>query len=67
MSDGRIIKNPHYPTVPPVRQCTAVRGQGTAGHPCTGPIYSLIGDAEALAFLNEPEKYPDIFKSRQKG
>jgi glucose-6-phosphate isomerase len=61
MSDGRIIKNPHYPDMPPVRKCTVVKGQGAAGHACTGPIYSLVGDADALAFLNEPEKYPGIF------
>ena len=30
MSDGRIIKNPHYPDVPPVPKCTAVKGQGPA-------------------------------------
>ncbi len=62
MSDGRIIKNLHYPDVPPARKCTAVKGQGTAGRACAGSIYSLIGDREALAFLNEPEKYPDLFK-----
>lgn len=62
MSDGQVIKNLHYPYMPPVRKCTVVKGQGTAGCACTGPIYSLIGDAEALAFLNEPEKYPGVFK-----
>jgi glucose-6-phosphate isomerase len=61
MSDGRIIKNPHYPAVPPVRKCTAVKGKGAAGQACAGSIYSLIGDAEALAFLNEPENYPGLF------
>ena len=61
MSDGRIVKNPHYPDVPPVRKCTTVKGQGVAGHACAGSIYSLIGNREALAFLNEPEKYPGMF------
>jgi glucose-6-phosphate isomerase len=61
MSDGRIIKNPHYPDMPPVRKVAAVKGQGTAGHACTGSIYDLIGDRDTLAFLNEPEKYPAVF------
>ncbi|HNX18161.1 MAG TPA: glucose-6-phosphate isomerase family protein [Methanoregula sp.] len=61
MTDGRIIKNPHYPYVPSVRKITCQKGQGSSGRACTGPIYSLIGDNEALAFLNEPEKYPDVF------
>jgi glucose-6-phosphate isomerase, archaeal len=61
MTDGRIIKNPHYPDMPPVRKCTVVRGQGVAGRSCAGSIYSLIGDRDTLAFLNEPEKYRDIF------
>jgi glucose-6-phosphate isomerase len=61
MSDGRIVKNPHYPDVPRVRKCTVIKGQGVAGRSCAGPIYSRIGDQDALAFLNEPEKFPDLF------
>jgi glucose-6-phosphate isomerase len=61
MSDGRIVKNPHYPEIPLVRKCTVVKGHGMGGRSCAGPIYSLIGDRDTLAFLNEPEKYPDIF------
>jgi glucose-6-phosphate isomerase len=61
MSDGRIIKNPHYPDMPPVRKCIVVKGQGVAGRPCAGSIYSLIGNRDTLAFLNKPEKYPNLF------
>jgi len=61
MSDGRITRNPHYPDVPPVRKCTVVRGEGVAGKPCMGSIYTMIGSRNTLAFLNEPEKYPDVF------
>ncbi|MEN6395489.1 MAG: glucose-6-phosphate isomerase family protein [Methanoregula sp.] len=61
MSDGRIVKNPHYAEVPPVRRFTVVKGQGVAGRACAGSLYSLVGNSEALAFLNEPENYPGIF------
>lgn len=61
MSDGRIIKNPHYPGVPGVRKITSQKGQVAHGSACTGSIYSLVGNREALAFLNEPEKYADFF------
>jgi len=67
MSDGRITGNRHYPALPPVRKYAVVRGRGAAGRPCPGPIYSLIGDREALAFLNEPEKYPSVFTGLSKG
>jgi len=58
MNDGRIVKNRHYPEAPRVRHMAAVPGRDTAGRPCTGPLYSLVGNRAALAFLNEPEKYP---------
>ena len=67
MRDGRIIKNRHYPAMPPVRRYTVVRGEGAAGRISTGPIYALIGNRGALAFLNEPEKYPDVFTGLLKG
>ncbi len=67
MSNGGIVKNRHYPKVPPVRRIVAIRGKDTAIRSCTGTIYSLINDREALAFLNEPEKYPDMFTGLLKG
>ena len=67
MSDGRIIRNRHYPAVPKVRHVAAVRGRDAIGRASTGTIYSLIGDRDALAFLNEPEHYPDVFTGLIKG
>jgi glucose-6-phosphate isomerase len=67
MSDGRIVKNRHYPSAPPVRHLTAVNGRDATGRARTGSLYSLIGNRAALAFLNEPEKYPDVFTGLTKG
>ncbi len=67
MNDGRIVRNRNYPNVPPLRRIIVVRGKDTAGRSYTGQIYSLIGDRKALAFLNEPEKYPDVFRGLLKG
>ena len=60
MSDGRVIKNPHYPAVPPLRRTGATCRVGTQRF-CHGPIYDLIGNEEALAFLNRPEDYRSVF------
>jgi len=60
MSDGRVIKNPHYPSVPPLRRTGATCRAGTQRF-CHGPIYDLIGNEEALAFLNRPEDYRSVF------
>ena len=67
LNDGRIVKNRHYPKVPSVRQITAVKGRDAAGRAFTGSLYSMVGDRKALAFLNEPEKYPDVFTGLIKG
>ena len=67
MDDNRIVKNRHYPAVPPVRHLTAVQGRDIPGRACTGSLYSLIGRRAALAFLNEPEKYPDVFTGLTRG
>ena len=56
MSDGRVTKNPHYPAVPALRRVTVSKDG-----PVKSPIYSLVGSRDALAFLNEPEKYPALF------
>jgi glucose-6-phosphate isomerase, archaeal len=60
MSDGNFRKNPHYPSLPPVRRMGARCGKGTHRF-CEGPLYSLIGHDTALAFLNHPERYRAIF------
>ncbi|MDD4484443.1 MAG: glucose-6-phosphate isomerase family protein, partial [Methanoregula sp.] len=61
MSDGRIIKNPHYPDVPVLRKIAIRKGPASASGSIKSPIYTLVGNSEALAFLNEPEKYPALF------
>jgi len=61
MSDGRIIKNPHYPDVPVLRKIAIRKGPAPASGSIKSPIYTLVGNSEALAFLNEPEKYPALF------
>jgi len=67
MNDGRIVKNRHYLDIPPIRHIGPVKGKGVDGRGYTGTIYSLIGNHKALAFLNEPEKYLEIFKGLLKG
>jgi glucose-6-phosphate isomerase, archaeal len=60
MSDGTTKKNPHYPAMPPVRWMDAVCGKGSP-RLCNAPLYSLIGNEDALRFLNHPEEYRAIF------
>jgi glucose-6-phosphate isomerase len=60
MSDGDLMKNPHYHSLPPVRRMSARSGRGKHRF-WTGPLYSLLGNEEALAFLNHPEDYRAIF------
>jgi len=55
LTAGELRKNPHYPEVPPVRSVRPRSGNGDHRVP-KGPLYSLIGNAEALAFLNAPEE-----------
>ena len=60
MSDGRLQKNPRYPDLPMVRYI----GATCTGeiHPfCKGPLYKLIGNKDALSFLNFPERYVPVF------
>jgi glucose-6-phosphate isomerase, archaeal len=66
MCSGPLIKNPHYPFVPPVRHITAGSGRGEH-RMVAGPLYSLIGNPDALAFLNNPENYRTIFAALLKG
>ena len=56
MCSGSLKKNPHYPLVPPVRHLTAGSGRGEL-RVIEGPLYSLVGNRDALAFLNNPEDY----------
>ena len=60
MSSGDLIKNPFYPKVPPVRRTGATCGKGIYRF-CSGPLYSLIGNEDALDFLNHPERYCAVF------
>lgn len=60
MSSGDLVKNPHYPHVPPVRRIGATCGKGIYRF-CSGPLYGLVGNGDALAFLNHPEKFSAVF------
>ncbi|WML67388.1 MAG: Glucose-6-phosphate isomerase [Methanoregula sp. SKADARSKE-2] len=60
MCSGRMQKNEHYPDVPPVRYIDAKSGHGDHRF-SRGPLYSLIGKREDLAFLNTPENYLPVF------
>jgi glucose-6-phosphate isomerase len=65
VSEG-ILKNPHYPEVPPVRHLRPGFGKGIH-RVCKGPVYDLIGNEDALAFLNFPEQFRSIFTVLLKG
>jgi glucose-6-phosphate isomerase len=66
MTDGKLIKNPHYPHVPPIRHLDAASGHG-AHRFCRQPIYDLVGDEDALDFLNEPERFIPVLSVLLKG
>jgi glucose-6-phosphate isomerase len=60
MSDGNLQKNIRYPDLPPVRFIGATCRSEI--HPlCRGPLYNLIGNEDALSFLNYPEKFLTVF------
>ena len=61
MCTGELVKNPSYPGVPPVRILGASCKRGTH-RICKGPLYNLIGNEEALAFLNFPEQHQTVFE-----
>jgi len=66
LCSGELRKNPRYPTVPPVR--SARPKSGNADHRIfRGPLYNLIGNVDALAFLNKPEDYTPILDMLLKG
>jgi glucose-6-phosphate isomerase len=66
MADGTLKKNPRYGTVPPARHARPASGRGSH-RSCKGPIYDLIGDEDALAFLNFPEQYAPALSVLLKG
>jgi glucose-6-phosphate isomerase len=66
MRPGTLKKNPHYPFVPPARHLTAGSGHGKQ-RIVEGPLYSLVGNRDALAFLNNPEEYRTVFAALLKG
>jgi glucose-6-phosphate isomerase len=66
LSDGTLVRNPAYGNIPPVRRLGAGCQQGTQ-RICKGPLYDLIGNGDALAFLNVPEQYQPVFKAILKG
>jgi len=60
MSIGLLRKNSRYPELPQVRNigATCVADKYTF---CKGPLYSHIGNEDALSFLNFPENYLPVF------
>ncbi len=61
MTSGKFVRNRHYPALPPVRHVRPRSGRGDR-RIVRGPLYGLIGNEEALSFLNRPEEYAEIFK-----
>ncbi len=59
LCSGELRKNPRYSDIPPVRSVRPKSGNGVH-RVLRAPLYSLIGNAEALAFLNNPERYSAI-------
>lgn len=66
LSDGSLVKNPAYEKVPAVRRLGASCRRGTQ-RICKGPLYDLVGNAQALLFLNRPEEYGPVFEALLKG
>ncbi len=61
MTSGELRKNPRYPDLPPVRSARPKSGNGEF-RVLKGPLYNLIGNEAALAFLNNPEQYGPILE-----
>lgn len=61
LTSGDLKRNPHYADVPTVRHVRPKSGRGDH-RIVRGAIYNLIGNAEAVDFLNHPEKYADVFR-----
>ncbi len=61
MTSGELVRNRNYPAMPPARHIRAKSGRGER-RVVRGPLYSLIGNENALAFLNYPEAYEEVFR-----
>lgn len=61
LSNGTLVRNPAYQNVAPVRRLEASCRRGTQ-RICKGPLYDLVGNGDALAFLNFPERYQPVFE-----
>jgi glucose-6-phosphate isomerase len=66
LADGTFVRNPAYENVPPIRRLGASCRRGTQ-RICKGPLYDLVGNVDALAFLNSPEEYRPVFEALLKG
>ncbi len=66
LSDGTLVRNPAYGHVIPVRRLGASCRQDIQRF-CKGPLYDLVGNGDALAFLNFPERYRPVFEALLKG
>lgn len=66
MSSGTMKRNPSYPFLPPIRYLGASCGKGKH-RICKAPLYDLIGNEDALLFLNFPEKFLTVFSVLLKG
>ncbi|MDD1719969.1 MAG: glucose-6-phosphate isomerase [Methanoregulaceae archaeon] len=63
MRNEGFIRNMHYPRVPDIRRVDP----RVSGHLAGQSIGNLIGDEEALMFLNRPEDFRDLFSRIVKG
>ena len=66
MTSGTMRKNPFYPVFPPIRYLGSSCGRG-AHRICKAPLYDLVGNEDALSFLNYPEKFLTVFSVLLKG
>jgi glucose-6-phosphate isomerase len=62
MSEGKMEKNFRYLFLPRVRYIGAERVKDVFP-PCRGELYNLIGNEDALSFLNQPEKFLRVFSA----
>jgi len=60
LTSGRLARNQAYPEVPSLRRLGASCARGTQ-RICKGPLYDLVGNSDALRFLNFPEQYAPVF------
>jgi glucose-6-phosphate isomerase len=63
---GAHVKNPNYRHASQIRYLGATCGRGTHRF-CKGPIYDMVGNEDALMFLNYPERYDAVLGVLLKG